>query len=194
MHQKSLPRRLVLLETAAFLLAAGGQAGLKLIYAATGGSFWAGILGQANGSVWEQVKITYFPFAFFSTAFYFISGISTRRYLCSKAAGGALIVFGLPAYLYACAGLTGRASRIAAWFGAAAFLALAFFLSYRLNLSSANKGKYAVPCGVFLLITLILFLTFTANALPVGFFLDPKTGNYGLQQKVVTMTFGTAYI
>lgn len=139
----------------------------------------AALISPVNESVWEHLKLLFFPFLLFSALEALIRHPAPAFYTartCGLLAGLAAI----PALFYTWTGITGNH---ALWIDILIFLfsvVLAFSLSHFLE-KRIHPGRGAfflslLPLALFIL--LFFLLTFFPPALPL--FQDPLTGGYGI--------------
>lgn len=154
---------------------------LHFLFDWTGGSVLAALFSAVNESIWEHMKLLYYPMLLFAMAEYRAWGREVGQFWCIKLIG---ILFGLvliPVLYYTYTGVLGVE---ADWFNIAIFFlaaAAAFWLETKLFQSgfSCPLGSGLSFALILLIAVLFTVLTFTPPRIP--FFRDPVTGTYGFQ-------------
>ncbi len=172
--------------TAGILFTALAGTALHFLFDWSGRRLSAALIAPVNESVWEHLKLLFFPMLFYSVWEYLIrkpgpAFLSSRT--CGILSGLAAIVF----FFYTYTGIFGTD---VFWADILIFLAadiLAFLISF---FSEKRKNSCPDPAdgcrsasllcvSLLLLLTLLFFLlTFFPPAIPL--FQDPQTGGYGI--------------
>ena len=151
---------------------------LHFLYDLTGESRLAALFSGVNESVWEHIKLLYFPLLLFAIiqSFFF----KTRSdFWCIKLIGSVIGIVSIPAIFYTANGAFGKTPD---WFNITIFFiaaAIVFFIEWRLFMSG-------IPCrfsrfSIFILLLIaITFFTFTFSPPELPLFLDPITNSYGI--------------
>ncbi len=131
-----------------------------------------------NESVWEHLKLLYFPMLLTLIIGYFYIGKKAPNFLCSKTVGAITSMLFTIIFFYTYSGILGK--NIAIIDISLFFVAtiLGEYVAYRLmNSKFICNNKIAI----FVLIIIgICFVIFTYSAPELGIFKDPLTGQYGL--------------
>lgn len=154
---------------------------LHFLFDWTGGSVLAALFSAVNESIWEHMKLLYYPMLLFAMAEYRAWGREVGQFWCIKLIG---ILFGLvliPVLYYTYTGVLGVE---ADWFNIAIFFlaaAAAFWLETKLL-----QSGFACPLGpglsfVLIILIAVLFTVLTFSPPQIPFFRDPVTGAYGFQ-------------
>lgn len=153
---------------------------LHFLFDLTGGSMAAALFSAVNESIWEHMKLLYYPMILFAVMEYVFWGREHGSFWCVKLIG---ILFGLtliPVLYYTYTGVLGIS---AAWFNITIFFlaaGAAFWLETKLFEKDVtcleSKPAFAVICLIAVAFTV---LTFSPPRIP--FFQDPITGSYGFQ-------------
>jgi hypothetical protein len=152
---------------------------LHFLFDLTGCSVVAALVSAVNESIWEHMKLIYYPMLLFAFVEYRVWGKEVPGFWCVKLKGILLALALIPAlyYLY-----TGALALSADWFNITIFFiaaAVSFYLETRLfrrNLLAALPGWPAL--GLLCLMSLLFtWLTFSPPQIPL--FQDPLTGTYG---------------
>ena len=155
---------------------------LHFLFDWTGGSVLAALFSAVNESIWEHMKLLYYPMFAFAILQYHIWGRERENFWCVKLigtwAGRALI----PVLYYTYSGIFGIS---VAWLNIAIFF-LAAGVSYWLEYQCFQKcSACPIPSGIalgFLGLTGLIFTVFTFLTPHIPFFRDPITGTYGFQR------------
>lgn len=152
---------------------------LHFLFDLTGGSLFAALFSAVNESIWEHMKLLYYPMVLFALIEYRYWGKEDPRFRCIKLAGIGLGLGLIPTVYYQYTGIFGVN---ADWFNVTIFFiaaAAAFYLETKLferlqGCRLNNRISAAILAGIGLAFTL---LTFYPPRIP--FFRDPVTGSYG---------------
>ena len=151
---------------------------LHFTYKLSGENKIVAIFSSINESVWEHLKLLYFPMLLSTIIGLFYFGKNIPNFLCSKAIGIIVSLVFTVVFFFTYTGILGRhiaAIDIASFFVA---VVLGEFVSYLLII---NKFRCNNIVAVIVLIALfIAFITFTFFTPNIGIFKDPITGNYGI--------------
>lgn len=170
-------------QTGGFVFTAAAGTLLHFLFDWTGGNGVVALFSAVNESIWEHLKLLFYPMVAYALLEYRYWGKDAASFWCIKLIG---ILFGLvfiPVAFYTYTGLLGIK---ADWVNIAIFF-LAAGLVYRLESKLFQrdcacripaKAAVAVVC---LLGAAFTVLTFWTPRIP--FFADPITGTYGFWQK-----------
>ena len=156
---------------------------LHFLYDITGGSVLAALFSAVNESIWEHLKLLFYPMVLFAVLEYGVWGKETGGFWCIKLKGILLGLGLIPVIYYIYSGILGIS---ADWFNIAIFF-LAAGAAYRWEAWSFRKempcripplAAIAALLGIAAVFTL---LTFFPPHIP--FFEDPLTGAYGLSSR-----------
>ena len=168
-------------QVAGFLFTSIFGTFLHFLFDLTDQSVIAALFSAVNESIWEHMKLIYYPmflFAFIESRF---TGKNRSQFWCVKLMGILLGLVLIPVIYYTYTGILGKS---ADWFNIAIFFIAAGAAFWLENLLFQRD----YPCRLqsrtaFLLICIIgvvfLILTFLPPHIP--FFEDPVTGSYGFQ-------------
>lgn len=151
---------------------------LHFTYKLSGENKIVAVFSSINESVWEHLKLLYFPMLLSTIIGLFYFRKDVPNFLCSKAIGIITALVFTVIFFFTYTGILGR--HIAAIDIASFFIAviLGEFVSYLLII---NKFKCSNIIAIVVLITLFLsFIIFTFFTPNIGIFKDPVTGNYGI--------------
>jgi len=166
-------------QLSGFLFTAVAGTLLHFSFDWTGGNWAAGLFSAVNESIWEHLKLLFYPMILFAATEYYALGQDIPGFWCTKLLG---ILFGLvliPVLYYTYTGISGISVdwlNIAIFFFAAGAV---FWLETQLL-----TGNYSCPLGrrISLLLLLLLAVSFTVLTFQpphIPLFRDPLTGTYG---------------
>ena len=144
---------------------------LHFVYEMSGFHPIFAILGSTNESVWEHLKLLYWPF--FITVIFelWIYGKDTSGFFFSKALGALFGMFFIVSAYYTYTGIIGKnffIADIAIFFAAAS---AAYYMSYRsIKTRSHNSPIHDIVGFVILLIIAAAFCIFTFSTPQIGIF------------------------
>ena len=153
---------------------------LHFLYDLTGESLVSALFSAVNESIWEHMKLLFYPMLLFALTEHRAWGKDEPRFWCVKLKGVLLGLGLIPVIYYTYTGLLGLS---ADWFnitifflaaGAAYFAETKRFMKDRPCLAGEKTAQ-----AVLVLIAL-LFTVFTFFPPRIPFFQDPQTGSYGI--------------
>ena len=154
---------------------------LHFLFDLTGGSWVAALFSAVNESIWEHMKLLYYPMVVFSIVEYCVWGKKLTHFWCVKVVGILLGLILIPMLYYTYTGILGVN---ADWFNIAIFFlaaGAAFWLETKLF-----RKPHRCPLGpgislVVICFLALLFSVYTFLPPEIPFFRDPLTGTYGFQ-------------
>ena len=155
---------------------------LHFLFDWTGGNVIAALFSAVNESIWEHMKLLFYPMVLFAWLERRSAGKQETGFWCRKLKSILLGLTLIPVVYYTYTGILGVS---ADWFNIAIFF-LAAGAAYRWEAILARKGSpcrisdrraLTVLAAIGLLFTLV---TFFPPKIP--FFQDPLTGTYGFQR------------
>ena len=158
---------------------------LHFVFDWIGGNVAAALFSAVNESIWEHMKLLFYPMLLFSFVAYRIWGKGYPNFWCVKLVGQLVGLTLIPVLYYTYTGILGVE---ADWFNIAIFF-LAAGLSFYLETKVLQKGTACLippKVAVATLLTFaVLFTVFTFHPPKIPFFRDPVTGSYGFQHVVI---------
>ena len=154
---------------------------LHFLFDLTGGSLPAALVSAVNESIWEHMKLLFYPMVLFALAEFKAWGSGTSCFWQIKLLGIVAGLLLIPVLFYTYSGILGLT---ADWFNITIFF-IAAAVAYRLETALFQKGfrcrlSSAGAVAILVLISLLFsFLTFFPPRIP--FFEDPITGTYGFR-------------
>ena len=154
---------------------------LHFLFDLTGGNVAAALISAINESIWEHMKLIFYPMVLFALIQYRVFGKGMDNFWCVKLKGILLALALIPSVYYLYTGILGTS---ADWFNITIFfIAAAAAYRYETKLFQENRPRAKPRWPALALICLIgvLFtvLTFVPPEIPL--FQDPITGTYGFQ-------------
>lgn len=165
-------------QIAGFLFTAVAGTLLHFLYEWAGKSAVAGVFSAVNESIWEHMKLIYFPMLIFS--------LIQRKYAddsqfwCVKLAGNLIALLLIPMVYYTYTGALGIS---ADWFNITIFFLAAGVAYYVETKLFQNFAFCPIPSGIALaglFLTGALFVLFTFYPPAIPLFADPRTGLSGI--------------
>ena len=168
-------------QMAGFLFTSALGTFLHFLFDLSGQSVVAAMVSAVNESIWEHMKLIYYPMLLFSLIEYRFWGKDDKQFWCIKLAGILLGLTLIPVLYYTYTGIFGVSVdwlNIAIFFLAAGVAYWAetklFGQQYTCRLSS--RAAFILICLIGVVFTLLTFFT-----PEIPFFKDPITGSYGFQ-------------
>lgn len=153
-----------------FVLIAGTLA--HFLYDWTGNNHIVGLFVPVNESIWEHMKLLFFPMLIYSLI---MIVILRQKYSCITSAlcfGILTGAFLIPLFYYAYTSILGRDIFILDISTFILSIVIAFWLSYKLTLSCKLESHTALLC-IMVCILFICFLAFTYHPPAATIFQDP---------------------
>lgn len=156
---------------------------LHFLFDWTGGSVIAALFSAVNESIWEHLKLLFYPMVAVAVIEHFFWGKDTQSFWCIKLIGILTGLVLIPVVYYTYTGILGvRAD----WFNITLFF-LAAALVFWVETKLFQRG-FTVPIGPKLAVGLIaliavIFTVFTFAPPHIPFFEDPLDGTYGFQKQ-----------
>lgn len=136
-----------------------------------------------NESVWEHLKMGFWPALFFAIAEYFVFGKKLKNFWVAKTLALYIMPILIVILYYSAKAILGDHSF---WIDIAIFniaIAVSQIISCRIITSYTDYGKYRTPAYIFLAILIAAFSLFTFFPPNLELFKDSNTGNYGIPSK-----------
>lgn len=169
-------------QVAGFLFTSIFGTFLHFLFDLSGQSMIAALFSAVNESIWEHMKLIYYPMFLFALIESRFTGRQYKHFWYVKMVGILLGLVLIPVIYYTYTGILGTS---ADWFNIAIFFiaAGAAFWSETLLFQREYTCRFS-PRMAFFLICLISAVFTVLTFLPphIPFFQDPITGSYGLQR------------
>ena len=151
---------------------------LHFLFDWTGGSVIAALFSAVNESIWEHMKLLFYPMLLFAGIEYRFWGKKNPSFWCVKLVGILTGLALIPVLYYAYTGILGVS---ADWFNVVIFF-IAAGVTYLLETKLFERGFRCRFSGAAFICLLLVAVTFTVlTFLPprIPLFQDPITGTYG---------------
>ncbi len=135
-----------------------------------------------NESVWEHLKLLFFPLLLTTIIGYFYIGKNVPNFLCSKTLGIITAMLFIVIFFYTYTGIIGKSILfidIASFFVA---VILGEYLAYKLMISNFECNN--IIAIIILSAILIGFIVFTYFTPKIEIFRDPVTNQYGITKNI----------
>lgn len=173
--------RLAAWENAGFLFVCAAGCLNHFLYEWTGCGA-AGWISPVNESVWEHLKILFFPALLFAAAEYAAGGRETATFLFAKTCGMVCGMAFIVAAFYTYAGVIGRsflwADILLFFLGAAAALRRTRVLLSRPRCGGRRFQILSLAALAALILAFVLFTRFPPR---IALFMDPAGGYFGMR-------------
>lgn len=173
---ESIPRR----QICGFLFVSIFGTFLHFLFDLTGGNILAGLFSPVNESIWEHLKLLFYPMVLVALWQYFRWGHHLPDFWCVKTMGILLGLLLIPVLYYSYSGVWGvniDLVNIAIFFLVAA-------IAYYWETRRFRSGKVCKCPGwvwiILLIIISLLFTIFTLYPPKIPLFQDPMTNSYGI--------------
>lgn len=170
-------------QTAGFLFVSVTGTLLHFAYDWSGQAVEIGWVSAVNESIWEHMKLVFYPMVLFAFAECRAWGTHVPGFWCIKTAGIFAALLMIPILYYTYTGIWGISVD---WLNITIFFVTAAGAYWMETYCFRN----AHPCrlsarlvAVLLTAIAVLFIAFTFHPPQIPFFRDPVTGTYGLQKE-----------
>ena len=167
-------------QAAGFLFTSMLGTFLHFLFDLSGQHVIAAIFSAVNESIWEHMKLIYYPMLLFALVEYGFWGKDHNSFWCIKLAGILLGLALIPVLYYTYTGIFGKSVdllNIAIFFISAgvAFWTESKLLQRKSSCRLSSRTSFVLVCMIGVIFTLLTFFT---PELPL--FQDPVTGSYGI--------------
>lgn len=147
----------------------------------SGGSWIAGLFSAVNESIWEHMKLLFYPMVVYGVWSYFRWGKNLPNFWCVKCKGLLLGLLLIPVLYYTYTGVLGTS---ADWFNITIFFLAAgaayFFETLQLQKDNRKCCPALAITGIAVLAILFTLFTFFPPRIP--FFQDPVSKTFGIMK------------
>ena len=165
-------------QLAGFLFTSIAGTFLHFLFDLSGQNFIAALFSAVNESIWEHLKLIYYPMLLFSLAEYRVWGKQVPNFWCVKLSG---MLFGLiliPVTYYTYSGILGKSIDLVNI--AIFFLAAGAVFRLETGLFQRKSCGLSERAAIFLLLLIgIIVSVWTFYPPRIPFFQDPQSGNFG---------------
>lgn len=155
---------------------------LHFLFELTGGSWIAGLFSAVNESIWEHMKLLFYPMVVYGAWSYFRWGKTFPHFWCVKLKGILLGLLLIPTLYYTYTGVLGIS---ADWFNITIFFlsagAVYLFETRQLQKGGRKCQPVLAIAGIAALALLFTLFTFFPPRIPL--FQDPVTKTYEIIKK-----------
>ena len=169
-------------QVAGFLFTAIFGTLLHFLFDLSGQSIITALFSAVNESIWEHMKLIYYPMLLFAFTESHFAGKEYKQFWCVKLMGIVLGLFLIPVIYYTYTGILGTS---ADWFNICIFFIAvgAAFGAETLLFQKEHACRLSPRIAFFIICLISVFFTvFTFLTPHIPFFQDPITGGYGFQQ------------
>lgn len=155
---------------------------LHFTYKFLGENSFVASFSAVNESVWEHLKLLFFPLLLTTIIGYFYIGKNVPNFLCSKTLGIITAMLFIVIFFYTYTGIIGKSILfidIASFFVA---VILGEYLAYKLMISNFECNN--IIAIIILSAILIGFIVFTYFTPKIEIFRDPVTNQYGITKNI----------
>ena len=143
-------------------------------------SAFVGLFCPVNESVWEHLKLLYFPYLLWCAVEY-LALKKPKNFFFSKLIGALCGMAFIVIFFYTYAGITGNESTFANILSFFAGAAISFIVSYELMRNKKDSTRPNENFSISMLIFISsLFFIFTFSPPLIPLFEDPQTFTYGI--------------
>ena len=157
---------------------------LHFLYDWTGESVAVGIFCAVNESIWEHIKLLYFPMLLYSFIEARFISDKVSNYWCAKLAGALIGIVLIPVMYYTYSGILGKS---ADWFNILIFFisaGVAYYIETKLMLADKGCRLSNVQIILILLIIGAVFVLLTFKPPHIPLFRDPIDKTYGIKKEL----------
>ena len=155
---------------------------LHFLFDWTGANAVVALFSAVNESIWEHLKLLFYPMAAVAVIEYFVWGKNVDAFWCIKLLGIVIGLVLIPVVYYTYTGILGIK---ADWFNITIFFLVAAAV-YWAETKLFQWGYTCRLCAKWAVVLLcligIVFYVFTFFPPQIPFFQDPITGTYGFQR------------
>lgn len=167
-------------EIAGFFIITLLGSALHFCYEWSGGFRPLALFCAVNESVWEHLKMGFWPALFFAMIEYFAFGKKNKNFWVAKTAALYTIPIIITSVFYLLKALMGKH---AVWIDIALFIVsilISQYISYMTITSFRDYSKFSTAALILLVILTAAFSLFTFFPPKLDLFKNPQTGGYGI--------------
>jgi hypothetical protein len=139
-----------------------------------------GVIAAVNESVFEHLKLTFWPTVFYAAITYRLLKNTTNNFMVAKTAAVYVMPIAIIVFFYAYTTITGTENLIVDIVIFIVAVALGQLSSYRILTISRLPSSFSLLALTFLIILAVIYGLFTFYPPHVPFFLDAESGIYGI--------------
>lgn len=142
-------------------------------------NFLIGSFSAVNESVWEHLKLLFFPMLLSTLFGYFYIGKNVSTFLCSETIGILASMLFIIVFFYTYTGIIGRSIVFLDITSFYVAVILGNYLTYKLIYNNFNCNS--IIAIIILIVILMSFIIFTYFTPHIEIFRDPLTNKYGIK-------------
>ena len=139
-----------------------------------------GVFAAVNESVFEHLKLTYWPTLIYAAFTYGVIRSSSSNFIIAKTAGAYVMPLAIIVIFYAYTTITGTEILIIDILSFIVAVALGQLASYKILTMDRLPNSLHIVALLFLVVLAVTYGVFTFYPLKVPFFQDPVSGTYGI--------------
>ena len=139
-----------------------------------------GVIAAVNESVFEHLKLTFWPTVFYAAITYRLLKNTTNNFIVAKTAAVYAMPVAIIVFFYAYTTITGTENLIVDIVIFIVAVALGQLASYRILTISRLPSSFSWLALTFLIILAVIYGLFTFYTPHVPFFMDAESGIYGI--------------
>jgi hypothetical protein len=148
----------------------------------SGGNSAVGVFSAVNESVWEHLKLVFWPALLFMFIEYVPLKKKTNNFALAKTVGVYLAIFIIPIIFYSYTAITGKSIFLIDISTFVIAVIIGQISSYKLLMHKKLPESFDRTSLVLLVLLGIAFVSFTFYPPQLPIFRDPNTGKYGIPQ------------
>ena len=153
---------------------------LHFTYAWSGNNIFMGLFSAINESIWEHLKLVFFPMLITGIVDYFIFKNDFQNFICSKTLGIIIAMLFTVIFFYTYTGIIGTNYAVLNIATFVISIILGEYLTYILTLNNFKCNRYVYT--LILISITFAFLIFSFNPPKINLFKDPISNSYGIQK------------
>lgn len=153
---------------------------LHFLFELSGNFFPVGAISAVNESVWEHLKLGYWPLVFFGLIEYRFLRDEVNNYFLAKLISALFIIIAIPVFFYSYTSITGENILLLDLLSFFISVLIAQGLSYKILKKSEFGIKVSYGSLIGIVIIGCLFVIFTYFPPHIPLFQDSLTGIYGI--------------
>lgn len=147
---------------------------MHFVYDFSGQNSFVGLFSPVNESVWEHLKLLFFPFLLFSIYEYFKKSKPFKNYLIAKALGVLVGMLFIVVIFYLYSGIVGHSLLPVDILTFIIAVFLSFFISnYMMQRGCLTSNSAQIIGGLLIILILVLFVHFSYAPPKLPLFQDP---------------------
>lgn len=159
---------------------------LHFVFALSGQNGFVALFAPVNESIWEHLKLLWFPYVAFALLQCFLPGEKNKAsFWASKTVGAFAGTLFIATFFYTYSGALGKTITVLDILSFYLGVLTAFSIDYILYRSARPATRVACAFGIAALVVMsVLFFVFTYYPPQIPLFEDPQNGSFGIYQTV----------